>query len=1195
VKRTPPELEGTRFWLPFAGFAAVVVPVLLLVRPGEVLVDGQAGVLLDPRRALGDALRVWDADRALGTVTADELGTMWPFGAFHWLMDLARVPDWAAQRLWLAALLVAACGGVLFLARAWRWRPVAGGAAAYAYALSPFLATSAIDPEDLLPLAGLPWLLGLTVQALRHRGWRHPVLFGAVLATSASSDAAAALVLVAVPVAWIAHARLSSREVGRARALNTLTKLGVVSLALNAWWVLGLTVRATNGIDPSRFVSPPAIVNRVSSAPEVLRGLGRLPVYGTDATAGIARYTQEPWLLALTFLLPVAALLALGVARWRHRAFAVGLVVAATVLAVGAHPTGAPSPVGALIRALERTDTGLGLRGLQAAVVVVALGAALAVGSAVGAASEQDRRRGIGATAAVALIAVVAATPLWTGDLVPGEPGRDALVAADLVALAAALDDRDTGSRVLEVPAADVAPGAPSVGLDALLRRPHAARRAVPAGSAASTDLLRAIDDQVQRGVLAPEALAPLARLLGAGDVVVHAGAAPGAAALLEHAPGLTGTQRFGAATTAVVPEPLPAAHAHTGARVVLLSGSAAGIVDAAAAGLLDGDDLIRYSSSLTDDPDFAREHLVGDRFLVVTDTNRARAQRWTGVRDQDGFTETVDGATLTADPYDRRLSVQPNRPGTRSVLETGDVSVQATAYGPADRYRPDVRPALAADGDPSTAWMVPADLAPGQVLRISALDAVQTESVRLRQAPGGGIREVRLRVDDDAPRTVALDHRSLADPGQPVAVERPFRTLAIEILTLDDDADGDVGIAEVAMPGLPIEEVVRMPSDLLDAAGFRSTRYPLALVQTRLRDAAAGTAEEAVLHRVATLPATRTYQLSGIAHVADGAGPPQLGACRDDLVVIDDRPVPVQLQPGTGQQLRLEGCDAVTIGGGERRFRTAPATTTGVDVDQLVWRSEPVQGPGPAASTSANPALQVTSRTDTTIELDVTGYRPGNPFWVVLSQSFDDGWAIVDADAEVDGPHLVNGYATGFLVTPASGQVALQLRFVPQNRVEVGLLISAVAALIALALAVPRPVPIRPPVSAHQEPLRRLRAFTYEGALPTQRDAAVVAGVGAVGGTLLAGPAVGLVLAAVGGFATRREGWRPALSFAPALLLLGAAGASVLRQVDERLPHGVDWPAAAGVWHRVTLLAVLLLALDVVIERAWRRGSLYE
>lgn len=1201
--RTPaPETPTRPYWVIFAAFAAVIVPALVLVRPRQVLADGRTDLLVDPGGALAAALRVWDPDRALGTVAAGDVARLWPLGTYHWIMDAAQVPDWLAQRLWLAGLLLAAAGGVLAIARAWRWRPSAALAAAAAYALSPVVATGVLDGHALLPFAGLPWVLTLSTWALRHRGWRHPVVFAIVLAAAGSGDATAAALLLAVPLAWIGHALWLSRETTRARAITTVAKVGIAVGVLNAWWVVALTVQSTNGVDRARFGAPPDVVASTSSASEVVRGLGRSSTYGADVAAVAEPFTQQPVLLFGSFLVPAAALLALGVSRWRYRPYLIGLAVVGTVLAAASYDGGPASPLRALIDLAGQTTLGLGLRGLESAVIVVVLALALGVGALVAAAAEQSVRRGAGAAAAVAVVAAVALPMLWTGGLVPASVTRDHVVPDDTAAMAAHLDRTDDDSRVLELPGEDGLGTPLESTLHAALDRPHALREARPAGSAASTDLLRALDDRLQRGTLAPEALAPLARLLGVGDVVVRADEAPHIAELLAGAPGFGPLERFGDLVTAPVADPVDVIRPHAGDSVVLLSGSGDGIVDAASAGLLEGDELVRYSSTVTDDPDFTRTQLVDDRRLVVTDTNRLRAQRWTGVRDVDGYTEAPDAGPLREDPYDQRLDVQEAREGTQTIVDPGSVTVRATSYGPADRYRPDHRPALAADDDPATAWLVPAERAPGEELHVIADRPVEPDSIRIVQRPGAdgtAIEEVVLRFDDEDPVTIELTAASRVAPGQLIDLAgRHFSALSVEIRALTGPAgpDVDVGLAEVDVDGLQASGWVRMPTDLLDAAGFRSIRYPLDLVQTRLRAGDGVPDEEPSILRIAELPAERTYRVAGRAHLTDGATPDS--SCRDDLVAVDDRPVSVRLLPAADDgQLHLEGCDGegVRIAAGERRFSTTTAAA-GVAVDQLVWSSGPAGAPAPG-TTAPTPSLQVASRDATAVSLAVTDATPGTPFWIVLGQSHDAGWQSVrsDEDTEVDGPHLVNGYANGFLVTPTTSDPSVQLQFVPQNRVEVALLLSAIGTLLAVALAFPRPHPIGTAPSHRQEPLRRLRAFTYEGALPTKREARAVAAVAGIVGTITAGPLVGAGLAALGGFATRREGWRPAFTLLPALLLVATAGALVLVQIEERAPHTVDWPAQWGWAHTTTLAALLLLGLDVIIDHVWRRGSLFE
>lgn len=1204
MRSSAPEAPTRRYWAGFAGLVALIVPAVVLVRPRQIIGDGRTALLVDPTGALASGLRVWDPGRDLGTVAAGDVRRLWPLGAYHWLMEAARVPDWLAQRLWLAALLLAAAGGVLAIARAWRWRPAAALAAAAAYALSPVVATGVLDADALLPFAGLPWLLALTIQSLRHRGWRHPVAFAIVLAAAGSANGTAAALLLAVPLAWIGHALWLSRETTRARALTTLAKIGVAVAVLNAWWVVALSVQATNGVDPARFGVPPDVVASTSSAAEVTRGLGRWTAYGGEVAEVTEPYTQQPMLLLGSFLLPVAALLALGVSRWRHRPYVVGLAVIGTVLAAATYDGGPASPLRALVDLAGSTGFGLALRGLEGAVIVVVLGLALGVGAVVAAAGEESSRRGAGAAAIVLIVAAAALPVLWTGGTVPASAARPQVVPDDTARLAAHLDEGDPDSRVLELPGDPDLSRDGSSPLQAVLDRPHVVRRVRPAGSAAGTDLLRAIDSRVQRGTLAPEALAPLARLLGAGDVVVRADESPETAELLATAPGFGPVERFGDLVTAPVTDPVDVVRAHGGSPVVFLSGSGDGIVDAAAAGLLEGDELVRYSSSVTDDPDFTRTHLVDQRRLVVTDTNRVRAQRWTGLQGVDGFTETEDGGLVAEDPFDERLQVQDGSDGTRSVADPGALTVRATTYGPADRYRPDQRPALAADGDPATAWVVPADRAVGQELQLAAERGVEPVHVRIVQRPGAdgtAIDEVALRFDGGDSQVVALSAASQTLLGQRIDVAgRRFTGLTVEIRSLTEPpgAGVDVGLAEVDVAGLRASGWVRMPTDLLDAAGFRSTRYPLALVQTRLRAETGAEDPERSIMRIVDLPATRTYRLSGRARTATAAPPDP--TCRDDLVAIDGDPVAVRLVPGPDPgAVHLEGCtpEGIVIAGGERRFSTATGDATGVDIDQLVWASEPVAAGAAVRERGAAPVLRVTSSDATTFGLAVAGTTPGAPFWVVLGQSHDPGWQPVEpaGEIEVDGPHLVNGYANGFLVTPTEERVTMELRFLPQNRVEVALLFSGLGAVLAVGLALLRAQSIGAAPSHRQEPLRRLRAFTYEGALPTKREAMVVAAIGGGVGTLVAGPVVGAVLAGLGGFATRREGWRPAFTFLPALLLGGTATALVLAQVEERASHTLAWPSEWGWAHTLALTALLLLGLDVVIDRVWRRGSLLE
>ena len=289
-----------------------------------------------------------------------------------------------------------------------------------------------------------------------------------------------------------------------------------------------------------------------------------------------------------------------------------------------------------------------------------------------------------------------------------------------------------------------------------------------------------------------------------------------------------------------------------------------------------------------------------------------------------------------------------------------------------------------------------------------------------------------------------------------------------------------------------------------------------------------------------------------------------------------------------------------VTITAGDRTFRTAEGRATGIDLDQLVWRSGPRGeppldtdapiggGPRPA------PSVRVTSQDDATVRVHVEGATPGTPFWLVLGQSQSPGWAFQSEQATSEGTQLVDGYANGFLVTPEEGTIDATLRFRPQNRVEVGLLVSAIAALGALALALLPARELRPLPIPLQEPLRRLRALTWEGALPTRRDARLLGVAAGIGTALVVTWPIGIVVGVVAGMSTRRETWRPLFTLLPAALLAGAAGYVIILQARNDIPPGLDWAGETGRVHPLGLTAVVLLVVDVAISHLWARRSEY-
>ena len=89
-----------------------------------------------------------------------------------------------------------------------------------------------------------------------------------------------------------------------------------------------------------------------------------------------------------------------------------------------------------------------------------------------------------------------------------------------------ALTASNDGTRALELPGAEFAAYRWGTTTDPLLpgltTRPTLTRDLLPLGGAGTMDLLDALDNRFQEGVIEPASIAPVARLLGAGAVVVR-------------------------------------------------------------------------------------------------------------------------------------------------------------------------------------------------------------------------------------------------------------------------------------------------------------------------------------------------------------------------------------------------------------------------------------------------------------------------------------------------------------------------------------------------------------------------------------------------------------------------------------------------------------------------------------------------
>jgi arabinofuranan 3-O-arabinosyltransferase len=936
--RSTPAAGPRRRW-PRAGphlvLAVVAYLPLLVTQPGRVVADTKQYLFLDPGGVLAGSRSLWDPDWALGTVTHQSVGYLWPMGPWYRFFELVGAPVWVAQRLWLGTILFAAGAGVLFLGRVFGWGRRSAAVASLVYVLSPYpLAYATRISALILPWAGLPWLVGLGVRALRCGGWRDPALLALVATTVGAVNASSLLYAGLAVILWFPFAVFVHQEATLGAAVAAMGRIGVLLTALSLWWLVALAVQGRYGADVLRFSETLEVVASGSPSTEAWRGLGYWIFYGGDRTglwvsAG-EPYTQSPALLVATFGLAVVSLGLLFAFRWRYRAYVLTLAVAGIALTIGLYPYDAPGTLAGLVRdGASESSLALALRSSPRALPLYLLAVACAVAVSLDALARLRPRLAPLAAAALVALAAAGIAPLWTGRYIGDELARDEEVPAAWRATGQWLDGTDANHRALIVPGSDFSAHRWGNTIDHVLPgltdRPVAVRELVAFGLPASADLLIALDRRLQERVASPEQLAPIARLLGAGSVIVQSDLeyeryrTPRPAslwALATAAPGFDEPVALGppyanrpapawpmvdevslaldpdladppqVAALPVV-DPLGVVRAHPARSPLVVAGDGESLLSLAGAGLLDGHGAVLYEAALDDEQLAAA--VESGAGVVITDGNRLRARRWKTIRDNLGLTERLGGDGLRRDPTDARLDVFPDAPADSfTVAEHAGVAVSASSYGNPISYHPEDRAVHAADCDPSTAWRVAAfSDARGEHLELTWDEPVTASAVRLLQPLSRHrdrwITDLLVSVDGGSPFPVTLDERSLAQPGQEVDLGvGQVRTLRLEIVETSAGRRpgysglSPVGLAEVSLEGAPpATETIVLPGSVARRLADLPAANPLTVVLERERvDASSAVREdpETALARVVELPGTRDFTVSGTARLSGQA-----------------------------------------------------------------------------------------------------------------------------------------------------------------------------------------------------------------------------------------------------------------------------------------------------------------------------------
>lgn len=898
-------------------------------QPGKVSADTKAYLYLDPQRLLQTATSMWNPDQGFGMVTHQNIGYLFPMGPYFWLAHANGIPTWIAQRFWMGTLLFAAGLGVRKLAQDLGLSRTAAWSAAIPYTLTPFILvnigrTSAI----LMPWAGLGWLMLFAIRATRHGGWRNPARFALVVALVGGVNATSILLVGLAPALWIAYA-VCTKEVTWRAGLGTTGKIGLLSLAVSLWWMAGLWAEGRYGINILRYTETIPTVSATSTSSESFRGLGYWYFYGSDQiqlwTQASSAYTAGNIAPLPSFLLPILAIIAGLFVQWRYRLFAAIMAFAGIVIAVGAYPYGQPTPVGSILKWFgENTTAGLAMRSTNRVAPIFILAFALLIGSGIDAIRIVRRRHFLNAAVSVALLSVLALSPLFLGRALAPNLTSPEHLPTYVSEAAKFLNSRGSKANgVLGLPGLDFGYYQWGAYVDSawpgLLKRPFVTSQVTLQGEPASINLVRGLDGPIQDLVANPRSIAPIAQLLGTGDVLFtfdtqydrFAGPPPWYIWGLANDPSsslqpvrafgptisdITGTGRYvnesnlGLGNPTSWPPSLAVYAVHgvrslvrteTNGSAAIVAGDGEGLVNIAGVGAFPTSRAIFYDGTLSPQLLDALTSSPGAR-LYITDTNQSRQNTFGVLHSSPGYVMQQGERALVPNPAQQTLFAFPNRvPGSQTVAILGGIrSVSASSYGNPIGNNPEQQPYFALDSDVSTSWKTAAFAdARNSFLQLRLVKPAPINSLHIVQpqdpTTNRWITRIGISIDGRHISNINLPESTRSVTGGEVRFPKTTgRTLKITVLSTTGDHGNlrtmsGVGFASLSSPSWPVvDHSLLMPTSLLRRAGNASTTNQLTLVMTRLRAASTPprTDPENSLDRMFDLPNSRSFKLSGNA-----------------------------------------------------------------------------------------------------------------------------------------------------------------------------------------------------------------------------------------------------------------------------------------------------------------------------------------